>query len=468
MTENGDSQSRDAPLKRFGLSGPPPIRPRLLVLLLILIGTSGLLWYQNFRLQQRLAEASRRVEGLADLLERTERNSFSRADFEAARSEWEGFLSDTTLRLETLEARAGAPERIISSAARAVVFIQAAYGFREPDTDLPLRYYPGPGGHPLRMPNGDTPVTTSGDGPIVQIFYTGTAFVVSREGHLVTNRHIALPWLYNESAQGVLAQGFQPEMRRFVGYIPSYPEPFEAEVLAVSDHSDIAILRSGFLVQGVLAGEVVHPSTGQTSETGAEEQSPEPANPAVPGGPGTPEAAPGSESPAALTVPQEIASANEQVSRAPGQIPPLTERLPFEVRPLEISREPLAPGDEVILLGYPAGMDALLARADPRFAEGLLSTGPVTFWDVARGLAAGGYIAPLATMGIIGQVTEVSVVYDAETTHGGSGGPVLALDGKVVAVNSAVVEYFSGHNLGVPAAEVTELLRAARDRPASR
>ena len=94
MTDNGDSQPSEV-VKRFGLSGPPPIRPRMLILLFILIGTSGVLWYQNFLLQQRLAKASRQVEGLADFLERAERNSFTRDDFEVARSEWEGLLTDT-------------------------------------------------------------------------------------------------------------------------------------------------------------------------------------------------------------------------------------------------------------------------------------------------------------------------------------------------------------------------------------
>jgi len=464
VTENGDPQPSDAPLKRFGLTAPPPIRPRLLILLLILIGASGVLWYQNFLLQQRLAEASRRVEGLADLLENTERNSFSRNEFEEARSAWEGLLTDTAERVESLEARAGAPERVISSAARAVVFVQAAYGFREPDTDLPLRYYPGVGGRPLRMPNGETPVTTSGDGPMVQVFFTGTAFVVSRAGHLVTNRHIALPWLYNESAQGVLMQGFVPEMRRFIGYIPGHPEPFEMKVLATSDHSDLAVLHSDFLVQDVLAGEIVHPYGGNVTGTEGERQRQ--------GGEELPEAELPEDVDPATGTGEEVQEATAEGAQAePAQVEPagpVIARVPFAITPLEISQNVLEAGDEVILLGYPAGMEALLARADPRFAEGLLSTGPVSFWDVARGLAAGGYIEPLATMGIIGQVTEVSVVYDAETTHGGSGGPVLALDGKVVAVNSAVVEYFSGHNLGVPGVEVITLLREAREIRANR
>ena len=48
----------------------------------------------------------------------------------------------------------------------------------------------------------------------------------------------------------------------------------------------------------------------------------------------------------------------------------------------------------------------------------------------------------------------------ANTTHGGSGGPVIGLDGRVVAVNSAIIPEFTGSNLGVPAAEAMRLLDA--------
>ena len=73
-------------------------------------------------------------------------------------------------------------------------------------------------------------------------------------------------------------------------------------------------------------------------------------------------------------------------------------------------------------------------------------------------MADGGHIAPLATRGIVGQITATSVVYDANTTHGGSGGPVISLDGTVVAINAAIVTDFAGSNLGVPAAEALRLL----------
>ncbi len=84
------------------------------------------------------------------------------------------------------------------------------------------------------------------------------------------------------------------------------------------------------------------------------------------------------------------------------------------------------------------------------------------FWRVARRLADGGHISPLASRGIVGQVTSRAVVYDAETSRGGSGGPVLDLEGRVVAVNAAILPEFGGSNMGVPAAYARRLLRRAR------
>ena len=103
----------------------------------------------------------------------------------------------------------------------------------------------------------------------------------------------------------------------------------------------------------------------------------------------------------------------------------------------------------------------MLAQSGDAFIEELQKTEDIGFWSVAERLAAEGDIAPLASRGIVGQVTLATVVYDAETTHGGSGGPVLDIDGAVVAVNTAILPEFGGSNLGVPAAKVRALLEEA-------
>ncbi len=47
-------------------------------------------------------------------------------------------------------------------------------------------------------------------------------------------------------------------------------------------------------------------------------------------------------------------------------------------------------------------------------------------------------------------MTDQFIVYDAETTFGGSGGPVLDLNGRVIAINAAIIPEFGGSNMGVP------------------
>lgn len=108
-------------------------------------------------------------------------------------------------------------------------------------------------------------------------------------------------------------------------------------------------------------------------------------------------------------------------------------------------------GTEVIVMGYPTGLKSLLAQTGTPFIEKLEVEGATEFWSVADRLSKSGYIAPLASRGIVGQATRVTVVYDAETTHGGSGGPVLDANGFVVAVNTAILPEYGGSNLGIPA-----------------
>jgi S1-C subfamily serine protease len=128
------------------------------------------------------------------------------------------------------------------------------------------------------------------------------------------------------------------------------------------------------------------------------------------------------------------------------------------IKGLRLAERQPKPGDEVIVMGYPTGLRALLAQAGSGFIEKLKEGGETGFWSIAESLAASGRIAPLASRGIIGRVSDATIAYDAETTHGGSGGPVLDIDGAVVAVNSAILPEYGGSNLGVPVVEVRKLL----------
>jgi serine protease Do len=59
-------------------------------------------------------------------------------------------------------------------------------------------------------------------------------------------------------------------------------------------------------------------------------------------------------------------------------------------------------------------------------------------------------IKPVVTQGHIGGVLPDKIVYDAQTTSGGSGGPLFNDQGQVIGINFAILRDFGGSNFAVP------------------
>lgn len=356
----------------------------VVVLTLIALGTAT--WALSRRsasLETRLDEVTR-LAGLEELVDRSAREAgVTPSELSTMLAELEAGLDSASARLQEIQGRLGAAARIVRTASAATVFLQGAYGFRDPDSGRPMRLVVGPGGRPMGRAGGEPLLSSEGDGPVLEIPYTGTGFLATREGLILTNGHVAEPWRFDDTARRALRRGLRPTMHRFIGYLPGSPEPFEVSLAATSEEADVAVLRAA-----------ASPAEGPFLELG--ERSPE-------------------------------------------------------------------PGEEVIVLGYPLGIRALVARSGPRFIEELRQDGGADFWDVARRLAEEGFVAPLATRGIVGQRTREFLVYDAETTSGGSGGPVLDSSGRVVAINAAILPEFGGSNLGVPVARGRALLERVRE-----
>ena len=168
--------------------------------------------------------------------------------------------------------------------------------------------------------------------------------------------------------------------------------------------------------------------------------------------------------------------------RAPTPIDPTTIQLSAEgvdiavlrVAPDAVSGVPVLPlhagdvggfrGGRVILLGYPTGLNAVLARAEPDVVTEILSK--VNDTDaLLSALADRSLITPVITQGALNEVRDRRLVYDAETTSGGSGGPVFGPDGTVVGVNFAITRDFGGTNFGVPIKFARSLLEPAPTTP---
>ncbi len=214
-----------------------------------------------------------------------------------------------------------------------------------------------------------------------EVEYTGSGFLATAAGHVITNRHVIAPWLEIEPVVKLIERGAKPEFRFLTATFPGR-SPIAVPVESIrrrDDDRDVAVVQL----------------------------------------------------PA------------DQLESVPV--------LPLHLGPLD--------GDDqtAIVVGYPTGLAAMLARADSEIVTKLQAQG-ATMSDAIAELAKNGQINPTITQGVISNVQERVITYDASTTHGGSGGPVLGGDGEVIAVNFAIVRDFAGSNLGVPIRFAVELL----------
>jgi S1-C subfamily serine protease len=125
---------------------------------------------------------------------------------------------------------------------------------------------------------------------------------------------------------------------------------------------------------------------------------------------------------------------------------------------LDSRSEASVTGDAVVLIGYPTGIDGILARAGTDVTRKVAENAHEVSQIVSQ-LAAQNLIRPTTTQGHIGDVLKDKIVYDAATTSGGSGGPLFNRDGKVIGVNFAILNDFGGSNLAVPVRYATELVK---------
>ncbi|MEO1293706.1 MAG: serine protease, partial [Pseudomonadota bacterium] len=270
------------------------------------------------------------------------------SDLNALKLDLERQVGATVRRLEELERQGSASARVIANAAPAVVLLQGGYGLREIGGERLMRLVLTEEGLPIMLPTGQPLMSLDGDGPVAEVNYVSTGFLVGSEGAILTNRHVALPWESTVDEAALASSGLQPVMLKLIAYLPGHAEAAPVTLIGASERADLAVLKS----EQALAANVGLP----------------------------------------------LAQA-----------------------------EPAA-GEPIIVMGYPTGLKSILAQAGRSFVEKLQTDEDLEFWR------------------------------DAETTHGGSGGPVLTMEGEVIAVTMAVLPEYGGSNLGVPIAEARRLL----------
>jgi DNA-binding response OmpR family regulator/S1-C subfamily serine protease len=116
-------------------------------------------------------------------------------------------------------------------------------------------------------------------------------------------------------------------------------------------------------------------------------------------------------------------------------------------------------GSPVVLLGYPTGVDAILARTGASTLQAIAASSKGDSKQVMEELARHKLIKPVVTQGHIGDVLPDKIVYDAQTTSGGSGGPLFNDQGQVIGINFAMVRDFGGSNFAIPVGFGKSLLK---------
>ena len=181
-------------MQDFALHTTVVFRLGVIIALILLASIAYQQYRSGIQLQQQARSSADQLEYFARSLSRASEEALRPADLNRLRRELGRSLSDTAERLEVLEQCSAASRRVIAEATRSIVFLQGAFGFRDIETQRMLRYRTDRDGSPLFSLRGQPLLTLEGDGEIARREFTGTAFLVSEDGALLTNRHVALPW----------------------------------------------------------------------------------------------------------------------------------------------------------------------------------------------------------------------------------------------------------------------------------
>jgi S1-C subfamily serine protease len=291
-------------------------------------------------------------------------------------------LSEVQERLQRVETEGKVAQTIIQSYEPSVCLIHVVVGFHDRATGLILHYVGLTSiGEPETDEHNNPLLSLTGAGPEVHIDVFGTGFLVSDNGQILTNHHVAEPWWNNDDLKAMTDQGVEPILVEMTAYFPGMNHGIPMTTEKISSDADVALLR----------GSVSEPKIKKIG----------------------------------------FADAHHSV----------------------------VSGGPVVLLGYPTGLDAILARTGEETLRSIAITTKGDPKEVMEELARRHLIRPVVTQGHIGDVLPDKIIYDAQTTSGGSGGPLFSSEGKVIGINFAMVRDFGGSNFAIPIAYGESLLK---------
>jgi cell division protein FtsB len=134
--------------------------------------------------------------------------------------------------------------RVVEKYSNGVCLIYSVYYFVEAGTGRPLRYQDtqyNENGEVIQNGEDLVPLTTNGGGAVAEYESVGTGFYVGN-GYVLTNKHVALPWLGDERVMRMasLVKGV-PRLRKIYAYFPGRAEAINLKNRLSSQSDDVAV-----------------------------------------------------------------------------------------------------------------------------------------------------------------------------------------------------------------------------------
>lgn len=125
-----------------------------------------------------------------------------------------------------------------------VCLIAGTYYFVEAGTGRPLRYSEGQlneSGGVVQSGGEPTTLTPEGKAAIAEYEFVGTGFYVG-DGFVMTNRHIAQPWLADDRAQSLSSSvRGQPRLKKLNAYFPDHAQPIPLKFKMAAARDDLSV-----------------------------------------------------------------------------------------------------------------------------------------------------------------------------------------------------------------------------------
>ena len=136
--------------------------------------------------------------------------------------------------------------KLRSEYGRGVCLIAGSFYFVESGTGRPLRYAEAQlndSGSAVQSGGAPETLTPEGNAAVAEYEFVGSGFYVG-QGFVMTNRHIAQPWIADDRAQSI-SGGLkaQPRLKKLIAYFPDFTQAIPLKFVTAGQREDLAVCQ---------------------------------------------------------------------------------------------------------------------------------------------------------------------------------------------------------------------------------